>query len=722
MSPVRTIINEMLLLLMRGRNVDRAAGALRRGSKLAVLALSSAPAYGQTPSALLPPAEAGGQPGRLEEILVTAQRRSEPLQDVPVAVSSLSASALEQQGVTGVQNLAQAVPNLSFVTTVNLASPFIRGVGSRLFDPTSESPVAIYVDDVYYASPQANLFSFAGIKQIDVLAGPQGTLFGRNATGGVIQIQTLDPTSKTSIDASATYGSYQYTGASAYVAGGVFNNLATSLSFLYENQGKGYGTNIFNGSKVNKRAIDNISFRNKWVLDLPSSTLIRLSADYSRVRYNTAFQKSFSNDPVNYPGEYNSNADLDSLFQTRSGGLSLKIDQDFGVLSLTSVSAYRESHSRNFLDQDVSPVAALNFFYDQKFRNYSQELRFQNAPGSGIEWVLGGYYYNAKGGYDPLVINNSIAIRYDDQQTESLAVFGQATVELLSGLKLTGGARYTTEDQKFTLPAANVRLKQRFEEPTFRAAIDYKIAPHILAYVSYNTGFKSGGYNLLAPGNIFRPEKLRSWEAGFKSQLFDNSLRLNVAAFSYRYSDQQVSISAPGGSRISNAGTSDVKGLETTVDWVPTDRLNISGGFAWTDSEYIRYPSFQAYNDQGIPIGGPASQAGNRMINTPEFSGNLSARYSLSTKIGQIDIATGLQHNGGFYWDPANRVKEDAYTIVNASLAWMARDQRVGVKLFAKNLLGERYYMLRAIGAAPLGVHQSQAAPREFGVTLSYHY
>ena len=364
---------------------------LLRGSAAAIafMSLSGVALAQGGPAPDVPPEDSAKAPqGGLEEIIVTAQRRAQSAQDVPLAVTSVTASTLDEQGVSGVQDLTQAVPNLNFVTTVNVASPFIRGVGSRQFDPTSESPVAIYVDDVYYASPQANLFNFVAVEQIDVLAGPQGTLFGRNATGGVIQIQTRTPTQDLRIDASATYGSYDYIAASAYVAGGITDNLAANVAVQYENQGEGYGINLFDGSEVNKRAIDNIAVRSKWVLDLPSNWVFTLSGDYAEIHYNTAFQRSIENDPAGFPGEFNTNTDLNNDFQTVTGGVSLKIEKDFGPVALTSVTAYRESHNENFLDQDISTVAALNFFYDQKFHNYSQELRLSSTAESAFDWVF----------------------------------------------------------------------------------------------------------------------------------------------------------------------------------------------------------------------------------------------------------------------------------------------------------------------------------------------
>jgi len=721
------------------REAGRATGedALRTAllrSAAAILICAPGTALAQVPA----PAGAdapGSRPAgiaapRLDEIIVTAQRRSERLQDVPIAVTSMSAAAIAQQGITSTAELAQAVPSLSFTKTVNTASLYIRGVGSRLIDPTSESPVAIYVDDVYMAAPQANVFTLMGIKQIDVLNGPQGTLFGRNATGGVIQIQTLDPVQSPHLDASVTYGNYDYLSASAYASTGLGDNVATSLSALYENQGRGFGRNLFDGSYVNQLARHNISLRNKWLFTLPTNTEIRLSADYARLANTSAFQRipgsvataAGAVPPTSYPGAFNTNTDEDYYSRTRTGGVSLKIDQDFGPLALTSITAYRASRSFAALDQDTSTAPASDLTLFEKFHNYSQELRFKNQHSSIFNWVFGGYFYKSKGGYDPFLANGKVAIAFDQQETQSLAAFAQGTLALRSDTNLTGGVRYSTEDQMLRYPAKGLVQKQSIERPTFRIALDHHFSRDVLGYVSYNTGFKSGGYNLLRPGNAFQPEKLKAVEVGLKTEWFDHTLRFNVDGFLYRYTNQQVNISTPGGSILANAAGSRIKGLEASLDYVPTSRLRFSGGLAWVEGHYTDYPNYQEYTLSGVALGAPVNAKGKTTQQTPRFVGNLSARYELPTTAGKFVSTIGVQYNSGFFWDPANLVPQKAYTIVNGSVTWSPRDGPVDIQVWVKNLLDERYFNNASIGAAPVGGNQRQEAPRTFGATVAFHY
>ncbi|MFC3423717.1 TonB-dependent receptor [Rhizorhabdus histidinilytica] len=710
----------------------RAVAMLVRGSVLAcMVALMAGAVQAQVAtSSSAGDADGNAAEGQLEEIVVTAQHRSQRLQDVPVAVTSLSASALNQQGVSSTSDLSQAVPGLVFTSQLSAANAYIRGVGSQLFGPTSESPVAVYVDDVYIANPQGNVFSLAGTKQIDVLNGPQGTLFGRNATGGVIQIQTLDPGKDLKLDLSGTYGNYDFVGASGYVSGGLGENVSASLSALYENQGKGYGRNLCTGDYVNQQARHNISLRNKWLIELPTNTVIRLSADYARLGNTNSYQRPQGSvsplpgaaAPIGYPGEYNSNVGLPNFTRLKTGGVSMKIDQEIGSLALTSITAYRELRNRNALDQDQSSVAAIDLTWQTRFHSFSQELRLQNRSSGKFNWIVGAFYYNATGGFKDLLAGGATLIDYDEQKSESYAAFGQATLELVDNLNLTGGIRYTTDKQVFRLPSFALRDSQDAKKATYRVALDYKFSPDILGYVSYNTGFKSGGFNLLAPGNSFRPEELNALEFGLKTELFDRSVRLNLGGFFYHYKDQQVSIPSIGGDIIANAAGARIKGFEASLDYKATSRLKISGGLSLMEGHYTDYPGFQSYDTNGNPVGGPINLKGKDTVQTPEFVGNVSAQYTVPTEVGDFAANVGVQHNGGFFAAPDNRLEQPSYTLVNSSLSWLSNDKSVEVKLWGRNLFDDRYFILQSPNRAPIGDTQIQAPPRTFGITLSYHH
>jgi len=712
----------------RRRDHSKAVAGRSRASVMSLIATSSglglavcSPASAQVaaPSAPQPTPAAAG----VEDIVVTAQRRSERLQDVPIAIAAVSSAKLAQQGITTTAELQQAVPGLVFNNPVNAASPYIRGVGSNQIDPTSESPVATYVDDVYIAAPQANLFSLSNIRQIDVLSGPQGTLFGRNATGGVIQIQTLDPASTFKFNASATYGSYDFVSIPVYMSVPLSGSVASDLAVLYEDQGSGYGRDLTTGSKTYRQAIDNITARNKWLFKISPDTTARLSVDYSNTGNNVAYQKikgAPSLDGHDWPGPFNTYNDFDDRTRTRTGGVSLKVDQNLGSVVLTSISAYRKFKGLYDLDDDTTSLPLVAITLHETFSNVSQELRLANSGQHRLKWVVGAFYYNARGGYDPLIINNAVVIPFDQQRTISYAGFAQSTLTLFKGTNLTGGIRFTNEQQQFKLPAASLKLNQEVNKVTYRVALDHHFSRDVMAYVSYNTGFKSGGYNLITPGNSFRPETLDALEIGAKAELLNRALRLNVDAFRYSYKNQQYLVNNSGLAAIHNAASTRTTGVEGTFDIVPIEAVSISGGVTYLDSHYRSFPNFGPLDASGTPLP-PVDATGNRAAVTPKIIASLAVNARRSTAIGTFEGSVGAQYNSGYFWEADNRLRQPRYTVVNASLSWTPHDGKVSFKVWGKNITNATYYSDRLTGTS-FGDTQTQSPPATGGVTVAFRY
>ena len=658
------------------------------------------------------------------DIVVTAQRRSERLQDVPLSIQAFSSDLINKSGATTTADLAAITPGLVFTTQANAATPFLRGVGSNLFDPSSESPVAIYVDDVYIAAPETGIFALNNIKQVEVLKGPQGTLFGRNATGGVIRVQTLDPAQEAHLDLAATYANYDTVSVSGYGTVGLTPDLASDLSFLYENQGKGYGRNLVDGRPTFKQAIDNYSLRNKWLFEPGPDTTIRLAGDYAHLVNTNAYQKPQGTTSLitgaGYPGRFNSEASIDDRNTVDTGGVSLRVDQRVAGVDLVSISAYRKSKIHFILDEDITAAPAVDINLYQNVSNVSQEVQLKNHGESRFQWILGGFYYDAKAGYENIVISNAVLIPFDQQKTESIAGFGQATLTVFKATNLTAGLRYTDEKQRFTLPAAGLTLNQKFNKLTYRFSIDQHFTPDILGYVSYNRGFKSGGFNLLLPGNTFKPETLDATEVGVKTVLFDRKLRINVAGFYYDYKDLQQSIAVIGGVSVFNAAQAHIKGLDMDASFTPIRDLSINAGLSLLHGRYVKFPDYAAQDSTGAAAP-PASAAGKTTIATPNLIANLSVVYARETSVGKFEPSISMQYNDGFFFDVANRLRQPSYVLINAGLGWTPPTSRFGVRVWIKNLLDERYYNVRQTVVFPIGDAQREAAPRTYGLTLSAH-
>jgi len=285
--------------------------------------------------------------GAIEDIVVTAQKRSERLQDVPIAIGAISASAAAAKGINDTASIQAMVPGLVINRTANEGNIFIRGVGTNLFGPSSEQTVAVYVDNVYYASPEANLFSFNNIERIEVLKGPQGTLFGRNTTGGVVHILTREPADHLTMEASFGYANYDTVSASAYVSAPLTDTLGVDLAVNYSDQGDGWGRNLTTGRDNAIMADGNYALRSKIRFAPADGTTIHLGFDYSHSVARFAYQLRegiIGVDGVStYPGEYNAVGGLNDFERLNTGGASLQIEQALGELKLVSISAYRES-------------------------------------------------------------------------------------------------------------------------------------------------------------------------------------------------------------------------------------------------------------------------------------------------------------------------------------------------------------------------------------------
>jgi iron complex outermembrane receptor protein len=722
-----TFLKQRAKARLGGHLGSRRASLLARaavGLLGAVAAAGVANAQAQAP-AVAPPVDAGS--ATVQEIVVTAQKREEDLQDVPIAITAITAKDAARKGITGTEGLSEVVPGLVLVNPANVANPYLRGVGSNLFDPSAENSVAIYVDGVYYAAPQVGIFNFNNISGIEVLKGPQGTLFGRNATGGVVQVTTKDPSSTPSGDISVGYANYNDVTVNAYGTTALAKNLSADLAFLYENQGDGYGRNLTTGASIFKMAIGDIAARSKVLFEPTDTTKITLSLDYSHTVSNPSYQTIPGHpSPINgetYPGPFNTLDDLTDRDRVNTGGVSLEVNQDVAGVRLTSITAYRQASTNYNFDDDDSALPLADLALNTRQHNYSEEFRVANRHESWLSWVAGVYFYGNDAGYFPaeVIVPFIFPINEVKQLAWSWAGFAQATAKLPWNTELTLGERYTNEEQDFlqNVPSS-YRQSQAFNKATYRAAINHHFTQNISAYVSYDTGFKTGGFNELvgvpaptpaAPNptaNVYKPENLNALEAGVKSELFDRHLRVNLSGFLYQYRNIQFDTPIAGGNLVENAGAAHIKGIEGDFEWRPIRSLGLSGGFSALEGHYTQL----AAADGNI---------GAHTDVTPPFTGTLSADYLYTANWGSLRPDVSVSHNSGYYWQPNNLIKQPAYTVLNTSLTFVPPGGKYELKVWAKNLNNATYFIAQ-ITAGAFGYNEVQAPPRTFGVTATAHF
>jgi iron complex outermembrane recepter protein len=674
--------------------------------------------------------------GGLQEITVTAQRRSEPLQNVPIAVTALDMKDIQDKGLNGPLDLAGIVPNLTIMKSgPSILNPFIRGVGEIAGGPNDEPSVATYVDGVYIASPSAAAtLSFNNIERIEVLKGPQGTLFGRNATGGVIQIVTRDPSHTPEFDGSIEYANYDEKKINAYLTAGLNPWIATDFAAFYDDQSRGYGHDFTTGSPtfIHK----DYALRSKTLMTPNDATEIRLTADYSRTWASSPFQLAQGvvgiDGVTTYPGRYNTDNDVDMINRVNQYGASIRLDEDLGAVRLASISSYRHNDVFFTFDQDMTPVPLVPVYLTEFQENVSQELQLLSSPQSPVDWLVGAFYYNSKAGEDPVTIKGLAAapLPFENiiatQHTVSESIYGQASVELLPRLKGTLGLRGTNETQSVDGEFASVggilagpfHQSSKFDKLTWRLALDYQFSQDVHGYVSDNRGVKSGGYNLFTPqGPGYRPETLDAYEVGLKTEMFDRHVRLNVAAFYYDYRDIQVSTTVAGAVTTQNAAKAQMYGMDADLQVVATDRLTFSGGLGLLNARYQDFPNAVTYGAQPGPIVVVANARGNATPLAVPVTASLTASYKIPVSTGNVLLSATEIYNDSSFKDTANRLRYPSYALLNGSIAWAPADEHLGVRVWIKNATNATYYVDRY--ETSFGDIQQQAPPRTYGVTVS---
>ena len=688
-------------------------------------------------------AEAGAS---LQEIIVTAQRRGENLQSVPLTVTAISGQDAQRMGVTDTSSLTAAVPGLDFSRQANAATPFIRGVGATSSLIGNEASVATYVDGVYISAPQAALFTLNNIAHIEVDKGPQGTLFGRNATGGVVQVNTRDPSQDTQVDAQLGYGNYRTTTESLYATTGISSDLAADIALYDLYQSKGWGKDVTTG--VDAYTERDWGGRTKLLWTPGESTHVMLAGDFSVSQGEQGLGLSplpgtrGLDGVTSNSGFYNTAVNPNDYYKSTVYGGSLKVEQDLGWARLLSISAARRYRVPFGLDQDSTPLPLIGANIQGRDRSYSEELQLQSLGADKVTWIGGLYYLNDVSNYEPLGLSGLAlqGLPYSDvfstQNLRSYSAFGQTTIEVIDATHLTLGARYTSDHRgivgETVLPlgpggspiaAEPASQSAVFSKPTWRVSLDHQFTNDLLGYVSYNRGFKSGVFDALAYSNpAVKPEVLDAYEVGVKSEFFAHRLRINGSAFDYKYQNIQIDQLENGVSTLLNAAKAKIYGADLDVAVIPANGLTLGAAMEYLHGRYDSFPNAPLYTP--LPTGGdlPSSfdAAGKTTVRSPDFVGNVTASYELPVSIGSFDVVTGAYYNSGFYWNPDDRIKQPAYTLVNASATWSAPKADWDVRLWGKNLTSRRYYSYET--DQEFGDDASPAPPLTYGISVGYHF
>lgn len=690
----------------------------------------------------------------LEEITVTAQKREQSLQEVPLAVTALGDGALAERGLRNVTDLVVAMPGLQFSAGTGSITPFLRGVGNPSSAVGNESSVAMYTDGVYHTRLPIGFFSLNNIERVEVLRGPQGTLFGRNSTGGVLHIITRTPTQESEVKGSLGYGKYDTFQGDIYVAGGVTDNLAADLSISGRYQKEGWGKNTVSGSRYGYQ--DNFTARTKWVLDASDSTRITASGFYAYAKSNNqggtfpGFQNGYISEPYEQRGPnlvsfYDCDCDTDSVAKSDAWGGSLTAEQELSFASLKSITAYSKVDMYDLFESDYTPRRDFWAPTESYVEQVTQEFQLASLPDSPLDWILGVYYYDTTSEYtrqefrSPVLFGPLGFDNFAKTEAKSLSFFGQASYEIVENLTLTGGLRYTrdkivgsgrievaTDPVTYLLPPTVA--EDKVNKVTFKAAADYRFTDDVMGYASFSRGYKSPTFNLFTFDPIpNKPEVLDAYEVGLKSELLDGRMRLNLSGFYYEIDSPQVQLFRGPTIALANAGSGRVKGVELEGQIALTPELQGRFSANYLNSKYKSFLNAPSGPQNPNPPYGAVGTlleidaSGNRTPLAPELTLNLGFDYDLDTSHGTYTLSADYYYNDGYYFEPDNLLHQSSFHLLNAQIKYMPTDY-VAVRIWGKNLADEKYVIGAVTQAGAPGYPYYPGAPRTFGIAFDFSF
>jgi iron complex outermembrane receptor protein len=690
----------------------------------------------------------GVSDGRIEEVVVTAQKRAESLQVVPIAVTAFNNASLEAFQAYDVTDLATRAPSLVYQqsTTVNQELS-IRGIGTiGEFGGSVDPSVATFQDEIYIGRMGVAHTDYFDLARIEVLRGPQGTLFGKNVVGGAISIHTARPEHENSAKMRVGYGNYQSFLFSGHVTGSLDEGVAGRLSVHYRDRGEGFGYNAYRNEEI--ETLSAYAIRGQLLFDGRDDMTLILRADASHDEGDGKGRRAFDNPflpgtgPVSgwYPDDdvrkiYNVNEqghDRDVM------GLSATLDWDLGLGTFTSITAYHAADALNVLDQFSAPqppaLAASYLVFDESYEAFSQELRLASNSGDKLDWIGGLYYLSERTTNDddnfsgPFWLGGP-AVNYhyiNNNHTTNYGVFGQATWHITDTVGLTVGARYTVDNKDYNTTAEAVRIgggipratilvpyptqymSEDWSKMTPKVSFEWQAADDVFLYMSANNGFKGGGWQgkpaSAASANVsFNPEYAWSYEIGAKTEWLENRLRANVAAFMVDYKDLQVrSVNADCVCIVvSNAGDAEIKGLEMELQAVLTENFDLWFNGSYLDTEYLNY-----VDSLGIVF------SGNTMQRVPEFSYSVGGEWTIP-QLGPWDLSIRADYRwqDEIFWSVENTNYEDDFGLVGGRISYSSPDGRYIVSLWGKNLSDEIY---RERVSALFGDEYSTMGPPRF--------
>ena len=711
----------------------------------------------------------------VQEVIVTANRREENVQRVAASITALSGAKLQDEGIRNSNEIADVVPDVTIQTTFQTSAPriFIRGVGTGDSSVIASSPVGVYVDDIYIGAQDGLILELFDLQRVEVLKGPQGTLYGRNTTAGAINYISNPPTTDFSGNADVRIGDYNDIAAEAAISGPIMDKLLGRFAFSYEHR-DGVVTDPITGDH-NGNSIQNLGFKGLLYWNPAPKLNINLNLHYTRADPFAGIYKARgyyvpgTTTPCSTPAilayqcsdvlGYVPSPDLFSVHSILKGhdknvsyGGGLHIAYDAGWATLTSITGLNQTFVHRLeADDSGSQQRLAEFHFDHHTEEITQELRLTSRGGQRFNWILGAYLYHEKPYshddlYAPIVI--PLPLDSESGQTDNAyAVYGRADYSITPKLKLALGGRYTVEHKSFfenagLSPAAlayfgvsvgqpsppfslfSLTKKRSDSDPSGDISLSYQFTRDIMAYGTISRGFKSGGFNggpLVDPSYVtsFAPETLTSYELGVKSSFMDRKLIVDASAFYYDYRDLQVQtlvVVQPGQAPVlveENAANARVYGLELQSMLRPATGLTLDASVGFLSAKFLSYNSATA----------DLNYTGHTLAGAPGITASFSAdyRHAISDRFDGF-IGWHSSYKSRDYFDSSNTilVSQAPYWLTNAEIGFGPSAGNWKASFWVKNLFDERYYRDIINFETTLGYDLTTVGdPRTFGLEIS---
>lgn len=729
---------------------------------LATTALVSGGAVAQTQTA---------QRAVLEEIVVTAEKRESSIQDVSASISAISGDVLTRGGIQDTQQLINVTPNLIVQRSV-IGKLHIRGIGNENYSIAGDPSVAVHTDGVYVARATAGLFDLFDISRVEVLRGPQGTLYGRNATAGVINVIPNTPGDEFSGYATAQYGNYdkiRLEAAAGGPLGGGFQGRIAVLGAWRD----GYTTNVHPTAAA--RGLDKLddqdlfAIRGQLAFDNGGPFTARLMIEnmddnsipppYEYLRplppYPFPVTPAQLDPPTNrtvnqgletaLPNTGRSFGTDEDLFLSKNLSGALHLNYAGDAITVTSITGYRRTRFNWLNEGDGTGFFHVTYGQQDRTKQWSQEIRIASADSEArFSWLAGGYFFRETGTqFWGLPLNAfGITIFTDGtSKTTAYAGFGEVYYRVTDRLKLTLGGRYSHEKRAvdYTYRIApgvlNVRTVDdaKFNNFSPKAVLTFDLNDDSNVYVSATRGFKSGGFNFIAIQPGFSPEKVWSFEGGYKSTFLEGRARFNASIFYSDFKDLQVGQIVNASSVIANAAGAELYGVEADFAFLPTENFEIGGSLGYLHAEFTDFCSPDAAlpagtrPEAGCTAANPRNLTGFKLPRAPSWSLSTYAEYRFVLP-GESTIAVrgDVRYQSKMFFTQWNRprISQNGYALANARITWTSANEAFSVGLWANNLFNKDYFseVLEPGVFDPNFGQVNFGPPRTYGVTATVRF